>query len=191
MFDSDALVAECLDAVGETDARRAVRDILERTLERPAEVAEVMARREGGIEVVFNSPGLTVLNVVWAPGMQLPPHDHRMWAAIGIYAGTEDNTLYRRGPERIAAAGSRDLHERDILMLGPDAIHSVRNPEQRFTGALHIYGGDFVNQPRSQWDPDSLLEEPYDFAHFQQLFAEANARWAGQFDDDLDDDVAT
>ena len=32
--------------------------------------------------------------------MRLYPHDHRMWAAIGIYQGREDNAFYRRpGPE--------------------------------------------------------------------------------------------
>ena len=40
-----------------------------------------------------------VLNVVWAPRMSIYPHDHRMWAVIGIYGGAEDNTLFRRGPQ--------------------------------------------------------------------------------------------
>ena len=36
-------------------------------------------------------------------GHALYPHDHRMWAAIGIYAGQEDNAFYRR-----TGAGGRD-----------------------------------------------------------------------------------
>jgi predicted metal-dependent enzyme (double-stranded beta helix superfamily) len=29
------------------------------------------------------------------PGMTLGPHDHCMWAAIGVYTGGEDNTFFR------------------------------------------------------------------------------------------------
>ena len=54
---------------------------------------------------------LTVLHVVWAPRMTIYPHDHRMWAAIGIYAGQEDNSFFRRSapeppPTRAAATTS-------------------------------------------------------------------------------------
>ena len=29
-------------------------------------------------------------------GMALNPHEHRMWAVIGMYGGQEDNAFYRR-----------------------------------------------------------------------------------------------
>lgn len=187
MFDLDTFLADCRETLGENDPRRAIRELLVRTLEKPSTVGDALGKDRGGIEVVYNAEDLTVLNVIWAPGMNLLPHEHRMWAAIGIYGGTEDNTLYRRGPERIAPSGGRELHESEVLVLGSDAIHSVRNPERRFTGAIHVYGGDFVNTPRSQWDPDTLMEQPYDFAYVQSLFAAANAEWAAQAGHELDD----
>ena len=42
-----------------------------------------------------------------------------------------------------------------------------------------MYGGDFVNQPRSQWGPGERMERPYDIAEAQQQFADANAAWLG------------
>src|SRR5437867_16827 len=163
MFDTDTLVADCLTAVrAERDPQRAVREILIRTLEKPEPVSQAIGKDEGGLDLIYNSPELTVLNAIWAPNMKLYAHDHRMWAVIGIYGGAEDNTMFKRGPERIVPSGGRTIRESDVLALGTDAIHSVANPERRFTGAIHIYGGDFVNQPRSQWDPDTLMEEPYD-----------------------------
>jgi predicted metal-dependent enzyme (double-stranded beta helix superfamily) len=30
-------------------------------------------------------------NVVWAPKMTIMPHNHCMWAVIGVYTGREDN----------------------------------------------------------------------------------------------------
>lgn len=187
MFDTDRLISDCLDAVRAPDAQRAVREILLRTLEKPDPVASAIGKDHGGLDILYNSPELTVLNAIWAPGMKLYPHDHRMWAVIGIYGGVEDNTMYRRGPERIVASGGRELRSSDVLALGADAIHAVANPERRFTGAIHIYGGDFVNQPRSQWDPDTLVEQPYDLANVLRLFAEANEAWASQLGQDLDE----
>ncbi len=190
MFDTDALVADCLTAVREeTDARRAVREILMRALAKPEPVAKAIGKDVGGIDLVYNSEELTVLNVIWAPGMAIYPHDHRMWAVIGIYGGVEDNTMYRRGPENIVEAGGKSLRESDVIALGADVIHAVANPERRFTGAIHIYGGDFVNQPRSQWDPDTLAEQPYDLEQVRALFAQANADWAAQLGHDLDEKI--
>ncbi|MEX2555832.1 MAG: hypothetical protein WEB06_09380 [Actinomycetota bacterium] len=190
MFDTDTLVADCLTAVkGEADARRAVREILVRTLAKPEPVAHAIGKDLGGIDLIYNSEELTVLNVIWAPGMAIYPHDHRMWAVIGIYGGVEDNTMYRRGPEQIVEAGGKSLRESDVIALGADVIHAVANPERRFTGAIHIYGGDFVNQPRSQWDPDTLMEQPYDLEQVRALFAQANADWAAQLGHDLDERI--
>jgi predicted metal-dependent enzyme (double-stranded beta helix superfamily) len=188
MFDKDTLIADCLQAVRtEKDPQRAVREILLRTLEKPAPVAQSIGKDEGGIDIIYSSPELTVLNAIWAPNMKLYPHDHQMWACIGIYGGVEDNTMFKRGPERIVPAGGRAIRESEVLALGTDAIHAVANPERRFTGAIHIYGGDFINQPRSQWDPDTLMEQPYDLQEVLRRFAQANADWRAQLGQDLDE----
>lgn len=187
MFDIDSFVAACVGTLSEADPRRAIREVLQEALTAPAHVAEKLATERAGMDVIYNAPDLTILNVVWAPQMSILPHDHRMWAAIGIYGGTEDNTLFRRDPERIKPAGGRELRESDVLLLGADAIHSVKNPERRFTGAIHVYGGDFINEPRSQWDPDTLLEQPYDLNYIRSLFAQANAEWLAQSGTDVDE----
>jgi predicted metal-dependent enzyme (double-stranded beta helix superfamily) len=112
--------------------------------------------------------------------MRLFPHDHRMWAAIGIYDGQEDNTFFRRsGPDHrtLTESGGKELATGDVLVLGDDAIHSVANPKTHLTGAVHVYGGDFVNEPRSQWGPGPLEERPYDMEVALEQFAEANERW--------------
>ena len=44
-----------------------------------------------------------------------------------------------------------------------------------FTGAIHVYGGDITSRPgRSEWDQDSGVEVPYDFARAKQFFVDAN-----------------
>jgi predicted metal-dependent enzyme (double-stranded beta helix superfamily) len=104
------------------------------------------------------------------------PHDHRMWAVIGVYGGGEDNIFWRRLPEgTLEAAGAKSLRARDCTALGRDIIHSVTNPLPRLTGAIHIYGGDFFAAERSEWDPEKLTEQPYDVEKAKRLFEESNA----------------
>ena len=178
MFDVDTLIADCKAAVAETEPRRAVRELLERTMSTPTAVGDVLQPRRGGLDLLYLSDELTVLHVIWAPGMRLFPHDHQMWANIGIYAGQEDNTFYRRGEDdrrTVRESGGKELRVGDVLTLGTDAIHAVSNPLAKLTAAIHVYGGDFVNNPRSQWGPGPLEERPYDFETVNRQFAEANA----------------
>jgi predicted metal-dependent enzyme (double-stranded beta helix superfamily) len=168
MLDRDELVARCIAASEETEPRLAVKEVLESAVRELPNAVEKPA--SGWLDIWHLSPTLTVLNAVWPPAMTLYPHDHRMWAAIGIYGGQEDNTFYRRSEGRLVATGGKDLREQDVVLLGDDTIHAVHNPLRRNTGAVHVYGGDFVNTARSQWDPESLLEEPYDLAAVRALF---------------------
>ncbi|MGZ4688988.1 MAG: hypothetical protein ACXVJW_13460 [Acidimicrobiia bacterium] len=186
MFDIDELLGACQAARAEADPRRAARDALERAIVRPNEVADALRPSDGGISLLYQAPDLTVIHVVWAPGMRLFPHDHRMWAVIGIYAGQEDNSFFRRsrpGERTLVESGGKELTEGDVLMLGDDTIHAVANPLVRLTGAIHVYGGDFVNQPRSQWGPGPREERPYDMAVVDRQFAEANRAWRSSTSD--------
>jgi predicted metal-dependent enzyme (double-stranded beta helix superfamily) len=177
VFDVDNLVADAKAALTETEPRRAVRELLARTISTADAVGDALQPRRGGLDLLYVSDELTVLHVVWAPGMRLFPHDHQMWANIGIYAGQEDNTFYRRtddDPRTVSESGGKELRVGDVLTLGTDAIHAVTNPLDRLTAAIHIYGGDFVNNPRSQWGPGPLEERPYDMETVNRQFAEAN-----------------
>lgn len=174
MFDVDEFTQDCRRALSENEQRRAIREVLTRAVSNAGEVAAALAPDYAGIKPLHRSDDLTILNVVWGPGMQLPPHDHRMWAAIGIYAGGEDNAFYRRDGNTIVDSGGKQLREHDVLLLGDDAIHSVTNPLSSYTGAIHVYGGDFFAEPRSQWDLSTRQERPYDHDLVARLFEESN-----------------
>jgi predicted metal-dependent enzyme (double-stranded beta helix superfamily) len=183
MFDLDTFVAGCQAARDETEPRRAINEVLRKALARPQDVADALRPTKGGLELLHRAPDLTVLHVVWAPHMRLYPHDHRMWAAIGIYAGQEDNTFFRRvNDERrtLTESGGKQLTTGEVVVLGDDTVHAVANPKNHLTGAIHVYGGDFVNQPRSQWGPGAREERPYDLGEAMQQFADANEAWLAQ-----------
>jgi predicted metal-dependent enzyme (double-stranded beta helix superfamily) len=177
MIDIEDLVQNCRGATAEPEPRLAIKEVVTRACSRPAELAAALPPERAGIVPLHVSPALTVLNVVWAPGMTLRPHDHRMWACIGIYTGGEDNTFFRREERGLAESGGRELRVGDTILLGDDTIHQVHNPTTEFAGAIHVYGGDFFSMPRSEWDPATLEERPYDVEGILRYFEEQNARF--------------
>lgn len=183
MFDPDRFKDECLAAATRGAGQPAVREIVARAVEVPGAVLKALGEpRRAEVTALHRSAELTILNVVWGPHMTVMPHNHNMWAIIGIYTGREDNILWRRRPDepdgRIEAAGAKALGEHDALPLGRDIIHSVTNPIGRLTGAIHVYGGDFFSVPRSEWDPERLVEQPGDVQRTLQLFEESNRLYA-------------
>jgi predicted metal-dependent enzyme (double-stranded beta helix superfamily) len=175
VFDLDALLAELAACGSEPDPRSATREIVTKTMAAPNAVADALAPATGGITLLYHTPDLTVINVAWAPKMRIMPHDHRMWAIIGIYTGVEDNQFYRRAADgELVESNRRRLDTGEVCVLGGETIHAVANPTERLTGAIHVYGGDFVHQPRSQWGPGDLVERPYDMEAINRQSHEAN-----------------
>ena len=175
MFDKDQFVADCRAALDGAQSARNVREVVARALGDPAAMLQGLGpRKPGGIVPIHRSPELTVIDVLWPPNMVIMPHNHAMWAVIGVYDGREDNILWRRLPDgangRIEAAGAKALATGETQVFGPDVIHSVVNPLTRVSGAIHVYGGDFFGAERSEWDPESLHEKAYDMKKAQRMF---------------------
>ncbi|MBT8101060.1 MAG: hypothetical protein KJO82_14995 [Gammaproteobacteria bacterium] len=176
-MDIDRFIADCVEANEEVDAQAAVNEVLARAVSTPETVLAALGDPEKArLNVLLKSATLTIFAATWTPQMNLMPHDHLMWANIGIYTGREDNIFWKRTPDGIRAYGADALFVRDTAMLPEDALHSVTNPLQRFTGGMHIYGGDFFNTTRSQWDPETLDEEPSDGARIREMFHRENVR---------------
>jgi len=179
VFDLERFVENCRSAVAGADAPRAVRELLAEVVSAPAAVASALGEPErAGIRTVHRAPELTILDFTWAPWMSLKAHDHHMWAVIGVVLGREDNIFWRRTERGIETAGARTLGVGDVAPLGRDVIHSVVNPTGKYVRAIHVYGGDFFAppRPRSEWDPETLRERPFDVARALQTFDDANAR---------------
>ena len=174
----DDIIARCQAALDEHTPALAVRDVLDELVAEPRSLAQAIGPVErGGITPLHHAPDLTVLHVAWTPGMALNPHDHRMWAVIGMYGGQEDNAFYRRAAHGLEPSGGRELPAGDVLVLGDDAIHAVANSRRELAVALHVYGGDFFESERSEWDVDTFEERPRDLEGTRRLFAEADERW--------------
>ena len=177
MFDVETFVAECRDALAEAQPAIAVKELVQRAVSEPAAIDDALGTaNEGGFRCLHRSDEFTVLQFVWPPRVELFPHDHRMWAANGIYGGGEDNAFFRRTARGIERAGHKSLRTGDVALLGIEAIHAVSNPSASYTAAIHVYGGDYFATPRSQWDPETLTEAPFDVEAVRRVLAVADER---------------
>jgi len=178
VFDKDHFIQDCINAI--PGGQGAISEVVEEAVSKSAMAMSGLGEpKHAGITPIYRSHDLTIINFVWAPYMSLMPHNHRMFAVIGIYSGREDNVFWRRTETTIEATGAKSLGTGDVANLGRDIIHSVLNPIRKMTCALHAYGGDFFepDEPRSEWDHETLIERPWDIGKVKSLFQEAEARF--------------
>ena len=178
MFDKDLFVQDCMQAVAE--GQGAIRELVAAAVSDSARMMSALGEPEhAGITPIYRSHELTIINFVWAPYMNLMPHNHQMFSVVGIYAGREDNIFWRRTATTIEAAGAKSLGVGDVAALERDIIHSVLNPIGKMSCAIHVYGGDFFAppEPRSEWDHETLIERPWNVDRVKSLFQEAEARF--------------
>ena len=176
-MDLERLISDCKMSVNDSAPTKAVRETVARAVaDKPALEKALGTPERGGVHRLYVSDELTIINVIWAPFMTIRPHNHNMWAVIGVYGGREDNIFWRRlkdDPDgRIEAAGAKSLGPGEVRPLGDDIIHSVTNPTSKLTGAIH--GGDFFEMHRSEWEPEGLTESDYDIEKNMQHFEDAN-----------------
>ena len=176
MSDLGSFVEDCLTAVRADPTHKAVAEVMRsRMSDHNAFLDEIGEPTQSGLTPIYKSKELTIINVVWKPEMVLMPHDHAMWAVIGLYTGREDNIFWRQvkdgdGPQ-IEAAGAKSLGPGDVTPLGKDVIHSVTNPLSKLTGAIHVYGGDFFEAERLEWEAEGLTSRRWDPERTKALFS--------------------
>ncbi|SRR5581483_1052716 len=169
-MDLDSLVGDLIDAAQESTPHLAVRDVLERAVADAGQLTALFPCARAELVPLHVSSTVSVFKAIWAPGMNVPPHDHRMWGAIGVFAGREDNEFFRRADRGLATSGAKTLRVGDVSLMGDDVIHSVT--ASGWTGALHVYGGDFMSTRRSIWIEGD--EQPNDGPRTQAIFDAAN-----------------
>ena len=183
MFDVARFVTECKTAIASDGGREVVREILLAAISNPAGIVAALGEpKRAGVQVLHQSPTLTIMHVAWPPSFTQTPHNHLHWAEIGVYSGREDNIFWRRCPPDakwpIESIGAMSLCAGSCRSLDHDVIHSVTNPLDKVTAGLHVYGGDLSIAPRSAWDGETLVEAPLDFARSDRAIEAYNARFA-------------
>lgn len=91
---------------------------------------------------IHRSDALTLLAGALPPGFRALPHNHNLWSLVSVCAGQEENLFFEREGEGLKPVG-------EASVVAP--------------GVLHAYVGDLIGTPRSNWDPETHKEIPFDW----------------------------
>ena len=150
MFDLDQFVADCRSARGTDCPSKTIGEVIKRTVSDPAGLLKVLGEPDrAGIKELYRASDLSILNVVWAPGMMVMPHNHRMWANIGVYVGREDNIFWasyrkaRGNADRSCSAPARWARKTrsrsaKTLSTRSSTRHPNSLPRSTFTAAISL-----------------------------------------------------
>ena len=176
MFDLQEFTVSCKQFVGAPHGARRVLDLMRSVVGDAEGIKRVVVPGERASPIrdvsLFRSSELFILNATLYPHFKSLPHDHRMWAVIGIYEGQENNTFYRRAAKGLEEINRREIRAGEAILLGPEVIHAIENPSGSSTLGLHVYGGDVFAAKRSMWHPRTGEELPYDVQQFFKWCAE-------------------
>lgn len=114
---------------------------------------------------------LSVMAMVVPVGCTTPIHDHLAWGLVGVYQGTQLETVYRRTDDgadsiraRLVQVCANVLEVGDITHLLPPEgdIHKIETKSQdQASVSIHILGNDIGCQWRHAFDMEK--EAVYDF----------------------------
>jgi predicted metal-dependent enzyme (double-stranded beta helix superfamily) len=108
-----------------------------------------------------------IISVVFPPGTSSGVHYHGAWGVIGVLAGVDEETKYRRphDPEHVGAGQECALEKTDVHRFPPGSVTHLLPPREGFhrvraageeTGvSLHILGGTPESHPHFLCHPDS------------------------------------
>jgi predicted metal-dependent enzyme (double-stranded beta helix superfamily) len=178
-FELGRFVEGCFQALDTARPVEAVRELLTAAVSKPTRLISGLPDPLGQELVLLSDPRLTIIQVSIAPGLQYPPHNHGMEAAIGLYSGLERNLWYANaGRGSIIASGGSELRPRDSIKMTGRVIHAVANPGTGHSAGLHVYLGDLIAHDRTLWHPDTLQPMPFDNDKYFGLVREAKAAQA-------------
>lgn len=117
--------------------------------------------------VLYSAPNLLIASIQFPPFAATPAHTHGVWSVIGLISGSERNSFYTHTETGLKQTHTRALQARDCITLDANVIHSVKNPHPLPSMALHVYGGNILEAPRSMWDPVTGRKHAFEQTQFE------------------------
>jgi predicted metal-dependent enzyme (double-stranded beta helix superfamily) len=107
--------------------------------------------------------GLSLFSLVVPPGAVTPVHDHLAWGLVGLYAGNQDEELYRPGTGRLELERQRPLSPGDLYALLPprNDVHRVRTTSAVTSVSIHLLANDTGCVLRHTYDEETGEAHPF------------------------------
>ena len=160
------VIEDCLAALKDRDPQASVQSVLLNAASNTA-VVEAISRRTKFQNLqdlaIYRSESLTLLAGTLPAGFSAGPHNHNLWSVVSVCAGQEDNEFFERTETGLKSIGHTSVIAPGVLPNAADVIHAIRNPLDVPLVVLHAYGGDLFAVERSNWNPQTHEEVPFDW----------------------------
>lgn len=127
--------------------------------------------------IAHRSGDLFILSLAQPAWGNTPIHNHGFWGVIGIADGCEENAFFERSAAGLVEVDRVKVNAGEAIILAPDVIHKIRNPDATRSLGIHVYGGDLSGAQRRMWSPhtgeEALLEQSAFVAWCEELTATA------------------
>ena len=113
---------------------------------------------------------LCLFSLVVPVGAETPVHDHLAWGIVGVYRGTQDETVYRRLDDAsVPGRAALEVSKRQALRRGEcytllppaDDIHFVRTTSDVPSISIHLLANDTACVWRHRFDPAAGTVSPF------------------------------
>lgn len=169
-FNLDDLVTRLRQAATDAAAHSKIKAILEEAVADPANVQAGMPEFEENDVILHEDETVSIWHCRFMPGHQVPAHDHRMPATIGVYRGAERNIFFENDPDgTIRESNSVRLAAGQVLQIGPSAIHAVACDSQEPCCGIHVYLGALTEVDRSLFDVEGGEVLSFTDANYERL----------------------
>jgi len=162
----EKLIDRCRQVIDLPDAQSRIEAIVLQAVSDP-DIVDAISRRTKFADLedlaIHRSKKLTLLAGALPAGFGAAPHNHNLWSVVGVGAGQEDNTFFERDGDGLRQTAVVSVPAPGVIANSADVIHSIRNPLDTALVALHAYGGDLFAVARSNWDPQTHEEIPFDW----------------------------
>jgi predicted metal-dependent enzyme (double-stranded beta helix superfamily) len=114
--------------------------------------------------------GLSLFSLVVPPAAATPVHDHLAWGLVGLYAGEQDEEVFRRPPGHggghdapLELAARQHLRPGDFYVLEPPEgdIHRVTTTSAGPSVSIHLLGNDTGCTWRHAYTPEDGRAHPF------------------------------
>ena len=113
---------------------------------------------------------LCLFSLVIPAGSETPIHDHLAWGLIGVYRGTQDETVYRRlddgrdeAKAKLEVARKQTVKRGEFYTLLPplDDIHYVKTVSNTPSISIHLLANDTACVTRHRFDAKNGVVTPF------------------------------
>lgn len=169
-FSLETFIAEAREAAAAPDPVTTIDALFARRFADPASLAAAMPDFAEDEVLLHEDATVSIWHERFLPTEILPPHNHAVPAAIGVYAGRERNVLYRQGgPKGLTRCGALDLGPGDTYLFGATDMHTVQALDGEPSLGLHVYLGPLTQAERHLYEWDSLRPLPMTGTDFDAL----------------------